>query len=156
MSGGGGGFNGVKVFSATKEKDRTVLGETVTTWLRSNPAVEVVDRVVTQSSDDGVPLPFRHPLLSRPLGRRRPCVLLRLSDELARQIRRRCAAGENICALRTGGGTEAAASTANPEQGVLTRYGTDARGSRRPSNNGFRKSEKAADSGFEAYSGASA
>jgi hypothetical protein len=52
MSGGGGGFNGVKVFSATKEKDRSVLGETVTTWLRSNPAVEVVDRVVTQSSDE--------------------------------------------------------------------------------------------------------
>ena len=65
---GGGGFNGVKVFSATKEKDRTVLGETVTTWLRSNPAVEVVDRVVTQSSDAAFHC-LHHALLSRPLGR---------------------------------------------------------------------------------------
>ncbi len=44
-------FTGVKVFSATKAKERDELGETVTRWLRSNP-VEVVDRVVTQSSDD--------------------------------------------------------------------------------------------------------
>jgi hypothetical protein len=44
-------FTGVKVFSATKAKDREELGEAVTRWLRSN-AVEVVDRVVTQSSDD--------------------------------------------------------------------------------------------------------
>jgi hypothetical protein len=44
-------FTGVKVFSATKAKEREELGETVTRWLRSND-VEVVDRVVTQSSDD--------------------------------------------------------------------------------------------------------
>jgi hypothetical protein len=44
-------FTGVKVFSATKAKEREELGEAVTRWLRSN-AVEVVDRVVTQSSDD--------------------------------------------------------------------------------------------------------
>jgi hypothetical protein len=45
-------FTGVKVFSATKAKEREELGETVTRWLRSNADVEVVDRVVTQSSDD--------------------------------------------------------------------------------------------------------
>ena len=44
-------FTGVKVFSATKAKEREELGETVTRWLRSND-VEVVDRVVSQSSDD--------------------------------------------------------------------------------------------------------
>ncbi len=46
------GFTGVKVFSATKAREREELGETITRWLRSNPALEVVDRVVTQSSDD--------------------------------------------------------------------------------------------------------
>jgi hypothetical protein len=45
-------FTGVKVFSATKAKERDELGETVTRWLRSNPEIDVVDRVVTQSSDD--------------------------------------------------------------------------------------------------------
>ena len=45
-------FTGVKVFSATKAKEREELGETVTRWLRSNADVEVVDRVVSQSSDD--------------------------------------------------------------------------------------------------------
>jgi len=43
-------FNGVKVFSATKLAERAVLGETVTEWLRNN-RVEIVDKVVTQSSD---------------------------------------------------------------------------------------------------------
>ena len=45
-------FTGVKVFSATKAKDREELGETITRWLRSNVEIEIVDRVVTQSSDD--------------------------------------------------------------------------------------------------------
>jgi hypothetical protein len=44
-------FTGVKVFSATKARDREELGETVTRWLKSNPEVELVDRVVSQSSD---------------------------------------------------------------------------------------------------------
>jgi len=44
-------FNGVKVFSATKAKEREDLGGTVTRWLRAHPEVEVVDKVVTQSSD---------------------------------------------------------------------------------------------------------
>jgi hypothetical protein len=45
-------FTGVKVFSATKAREREELGETVTRWLRSNAGIEIVDRVVTQSSDD--------------------------------------------------------------------------------------------------------
>lgn len=45
------GFTGVKVFSATKAKDREELGEHITSWLRANPDVHVVEKVVTQSSD---------------------------------------------------------------------------------------------------------
>lgn len=45
-------FTGVKVFSATKAKEREELGDHVTRWLRSNADLEVVDRVVRQSSDN--------------------------------------------------------------------------------------------------------
>lgn len=46
-------FDGVKVFSATKQKDRDELGETVSRWLRQkHGTVEIVDKVVTQSSDN--------------------------------------------------------------------------------------------------------
>lgn len=45
-------FTGVKVFSATKAKDRDELGEAINRWLRANADLEVVDRVVTQSSDN--------------------------------------------------------------------------------------------------------
>jgi hypothetical protein len=51
-SDGAGRFTGVKVFSATKAKEREELGDNVTRWLRSNADLEVVDRVVTQSSDN--------------------------------------------------------------------------------------------------------
>jgi hypothetical protein len=44
-------FTGVKVFSTTLARDRETMGETITRWLQNNPGVEVVDRVVTQSSD---------------------------------------------------------------------------------------------------------
>ncbi len=44
-------FNGVKVFTATRAKDREELGEAVTRWLRQSPGIELVDKVVTQSSD---------------------------------------------------------------------------------------------------------
>ena len=44
-------FTGVKVFSTTLARDRETMGETITKWLRDNPGLEVVDRVVTQSSD---------------------------------------------------------------------------------------------------------
>ncbi len=45
-------FNGVKVFSATMVAQREVLGEKVTDWIRAHPQVEIVDHVVTQSSDE--------------------------------------------------------------------------------------------------------
>ena len=42
---------GAKVFTATKARDRDVLGEVLTRWLRDNPRAKIVDKVVTQSSD---------------------------------------------------------------------------------------------------------
>jgi len=45
-------FTGVKVFSATKAKDREELGENVTRWIKSNADLEIVDKVVAQSSDN--------------------------------------------------------------------------------------------------------
>ena len=44
-------FTGVKVFSATKAREREELGENVTRWLRATPGVQVQDKIVTQSSD---------------------------------------------------------------------------------------------------------
>ncbi len=44
-------YNGAKVFSATKAKERESLGENVTRWIRANPGVEIINTVVTQSSD---------------------------------------------------------------------------------------------------------
>ena len=48
-SGDGKHFTGVKVFSATKAKEREELGESVTRWLRSNADLEVIDRVDRKS-----------------------------------------------------------------------------------------------------------
>lgn len=42
---------GLKVFSATKAKDREVLGDVITQWIAAHPKVEIVDKIVTQSSD---------------------------------------------------------------------------------------------------------
>lgn len=42
---------GVKVFSATKAKEREGLGDEVTKWIRANPEAEIIDKIVTQSSD---------------------------------------------------------------------------------------------------------
>ena len=44
-------FSGVKVFSATRARDRDELGSNVTRWLKANSDLRVVDRVVVQSSD---------------------------------------------------------------------------------------------------------
>jgi len=44
-------FDGVKVFSATKARERGMLGDRLTEWLDANPALKIVDTVVTQSSD---------------------------------------------------------------------------------------------------------
>jgi hypothetical protein len=43
--------NGVKIFSATMMRDREVLGEKVTDWIAAHPSYELVDVIVTQSSD---------------------------------------------------------------------------------------------------------
>ena len=43
--------SGVKVFSATKARERSGLGENVTAWMRDNREIEIVDKIVTQSSD---------------------------------------------------------------------------------------------------------
>lgn len=44
-------FTGIKVFSTTLARDREMMGETITKWLKENPNAEIVDKVVTQSSD---------------------------------------------------------------------------------------------------------
>jgi folate-dependent tRNA-U54 methylase TrmFO/GidA len=44
-------FTGVKVFSTTLARDREVMGEKITNWLKENPTLEVIDKEVTQSSD---------------------------------------------------------------------------------------------------------
>jgi len=44
-------FNGVKVFSATMIAQREALGGVVTEWIQANPHLEIVDVVVSQSSD---------------------------------------------------------------------------------------------------------
>ena len=45
-------FDAVKVFSATKQKERDELGETVTRWLNDKrDTITIVDKIVTQSSD---------------------------------------------------------------------------------------------------------
>lgn len=44
-------FSGVKVFSATKAREREELGEHVTRWIRDNPEAKIIDKIVTQSSD---------------------------------------------------------------------------------------------------------
>jgi hypothetical protein len=45
------GYTGAKVFTATVAQKREALGDEVTRWLGANRDVEVVDTVVSQSSD---------------------------------------------------------------------------------------------------------
>jgi hypothetical protein len=66
---GANSFNGVKTFSATMAKARDALGEQVMEWLSSKPDREVVDTVVTQSSDEAfhciaITIFYRDPLPS--------------------------------------------------------------------------------------------
>jgi hypothetical protein len=44
-------FTGVKVFSATKAWEREQISDRINEWLENNPGVDIVDKVVTQSSD---------------------------------------------------------------------------------------------------------
>jgi hypothetical protein len=45
-------FNSAKVFSATMMNDRSVLGETITVWMKAHPSYEITEIFVTQSSDE--------------------------------------------------------------------------------------------------------
>ncbi len=49
-------MDGIKIFSATKARDRAKLGDEATTWLNEqkklSPCFTVVDKIVTQSSDN--------------------------------------------------------------------------------------------------------
>ena len=42
----------VKVFSTTMARDRELMGERITEWLRLHPELKLVDTIVTQSSDN--------------------------------------------------------------------------------------------------------
>ena len=44
-------LSGIKVFTATKSRERAELGEKATAWLQQHPDFEIIDKVVTQSSD---------------------------------------------------------------------------------------------------------
>jgi len=45
-------YTGAKVFTATKAKERSELGDQVTLWLERNPQVKIKDTRVVQSSDN--------------------------------------------------------------------------------------------------------
>ena len=45
-------FTNVKVFSTTLARDREVMGEIITKWLKEHGQnLQIVDKIVTQSSD---------------------------------------------------------------------------------------------------------
>jgi hypothetical protein len=44
-------FTGMKVFSTTLARDREAMGDNITRWLHDNAQLEIVDKIVTQSSD---------------------------------------------------------------------------------------------------------
>ncbi len=44
-------FTGMKIFSTTLARDREQMGDNITRWITDNPQVEIVDKIVTQSSD---------------------------------------------------------------------------------------------------------
>ncbi len=44
-------FTGMKVFSTTLARDREAMGDNITRWLTDHTQLEIVDKIVTQSSD---------------------------------------------------------------------------------------------------------
>jgi hypothetical protein len=46
------GYDSIKVFSATKARDREALGEAVTAWIRAHGELRIVEKVVRLSSDE--------------------------------------------------------------------------------------------------------
>jgi len=51
MAGEENQFTAIKVFSTTLARDRENMGENITKWMNDNPNIDIVDRIVTQSSD---------------------------------------------------------------------------------------------------------
>ena len=47
-----GSITAIKVFSATMARARETLGERISEWLKAHPELHLVDRVVSQSSDN--------------------------------------------------------------------------------------------------------
>jgi hypothetical protein len=45
-------YQGAKVFTATKAREREDLGEQVTRWLSENDQIKIKNTTVTQSSDN--------------------------------------------------------------------------------------------------------
>ena len=45
-------YTGVKVFTATKAKEREDLGNRITHWIKENPNMVIKNTTVTQSSDN--------------------------------------------------------------------------------------------------------
>lgn len=45
-------YQGVKVFTATKAKEREELGTHITQWLQEHPTYKIKNTTVTQSSDN--------------------------------------------------------------------------------------------------------
>ena len=45
------GITVVKVFVATKMRDRDALGDRVTSWISANPDLQILSKVVSLSSD---------------------------------------------------------------------------------------------------------
>jgi hypothetical protein len=52
MAGEASRFTRVKVFSATKAREREELGDTVNRWLEEHEGIEITDHSVQQSSDN--------------------------------------------------------------------------------------------------------
>ena len=44
-------ITGCQVFSATKARERELLGQMITDWITAHPTYQIVDKIVTQSSD---------------------------------------------------------------------------------------------------------
>ena len=45
-------FQGAKIFTATKAKERELLGTRITDWIEENPDFKIKDTKVLQSSDN--------------------------------------------------------------------------------------------------------
>ena len=44
------GFTNIKVFSTTVARDREMMGENISRWIKENPRVEILETIVGQTS----------------------------------------------------------------------------------------------------------